>query len=349
MSEKKNNKYLTWLKRRKRLLIGIGTISLIILMIILVDFSELIQKIAIIGFWGLSLFVITYTVAFIFRAFKLYLVFKGINQDISYSTLYFATGASFLINDSTPGKLGDLAKIFIIKDQEGIKLSESVAGIAIERVLDLILLFCISCFSLFFVYFSNFGETNSKIVLGQNVQVYLILGVILIIGIFIFLILLIYKTEFITRILEKISPKFADYTNRFITNFKKGMKKFKDQKKNFFFVVLLGFPTWIFDALIVVIFFYFLGYHLNIFFLILAIILTFFSKTFPITPGGWGISENVGALFIFFLYSEIPFIDILSVFIIDHIFRSAYILLFGGYSIFHYNFNLKKIEDIKEQ
>ncbi|GAG73374.1 unnamed protein product, partial [marine sediment metagenome] len=101
------------------------------------------------------------------------------------------------------------------------------------------------------------------------------------------------------------------------------------------------------DASIVIIFFYVLGYQLNIFLLIFAIILTFFSKTFPITPGGWGISENVGAAFIFFFYSlTITFPEILSIFIIDHLFRSAYLLFFGGYSIFHYNFSLKKIEPI---
>jgi len=100
--------------------------------------------------------------------------------------------------------------------------------------------------------------------------------------------------------------------------------------------------------LIVVIFFYLLGYQLNILLLLLAIILTFFSQAFPITPGGWGISDNVGALFILFFYPEIPFIEILAIFIIDHLFRHAYVLFFGGYSIFHFNFSLKEIENLRE-
>ena len=345
MSEEKNRPFIVWIKRRKRLIIGIGTILLLIFMAFFIDFLQFIQNIITVGFLGLIIFVITYTIAFILRAYKLKLIFKGLNLNTKYSTSYFSTGASFVINDLTPGKLGDLAKIFIIKDEENINLGESTAAIAIERVLDLILLFIISCFALIYLYISNFSGATSGQILGQNIQFYLAIGAILIIGILLLFILLLYKTEFIINILKKISPQLAHYLGRFVINFKEGMKKFKDHKRELIYIILLGFPTWIIDASIVIIFFYMLGFQLNIFLLILAIILTFFSKTFPITPGGWGISENIGAAFIYFFYSlTITFPEILSIFIIDHLFRSAYLLFFGGYSIFHYNFSLKKIK-----
>ncbi len=345
MSEEKNSKFIVWIKRRKRFIIGLGTILLLIFMLFFVDFLQFIQNLIAVGFLGLILFVITYTIAFILRAYKLKLIFKGLNLNIKYSTSYFSTGASFVINDLTPGKLGDFAKIFMIKDEENINLSESVAAIAIERVLDLILLFIISCFALIYLYISNFSGATSGQILGQNIQFYLAIGAIVIIGILVILILLLYKTEFIINILKKISPKLAHYVGRFVIEFKEGMKKFKEHKRELIYIILLGFPTWIIDASIVIIFFYILGFQLNIFLLILAIILTFFSKTFPITPGGWGISEPVGAAFISFFYSlTITFPEILSIFIIDHLFRSAYLLFFGGYSIFHYNLSLKKIK-----
>jgi len=349
MTEIGNNKILEWLKKRKRLLIGLGTVAIILIMVFLVDFSSLIQKIITIGFWGLFLFVITYTIAFILRAYKMKLIFKGLDHNISYSTSYFSTVASFLINDSTPGKLGDIAKIFIVKDQENMRLSESVAGIAVERILDLLLLFLISCVALIYLYLGNFGTVGSKKILGQNLQFYLAIGAIFLFVIISLLLLVIYKSEFVIKISEKISTKLSDYLRRFIINFKEGFKKYKDHRKELLFIIILGFPTWFIDAFVVVIFFYLLGYQLNIFLLILAIILTFFSKIFPITPGGWGISENVGALFIFFFYPGIPFVEILSIFIVDHLFRSAYLLFFGGYSIFHYNFSLKEIENIEEK
>lgn len=345
MNEEKNRKLIAWLTRKKRLIIGILTIILLVFMTFFVDFQQFIQNLITIGILGLMIFAITYTVAFILRAYKLKLIFKGLNLKIKYSTSLFSTGASFVINDLTPGKLGDLAKIFIIKDEESIRLSESVAAVAIERVFDLILLFLISLFALTYLYISNFSDSTSGEILGQSIQFYIALGAIFIIGILLIFILLLYKTEFIIKLITKISPKLARYVGSFILNFKDGLKKFKDHKKELFLVITLGIPTWIIDASIVIIFFFILGYQFNVFLLILAIILTFFSKTFPITPGGWGISENVGAAFIFFFYSTIiTFPQILSLFIIDHLFRSAYLLIFGGYSIFHYNFTLKKIE-----
>ena len=350
MKEGNKTKFLIWLKRRKRLLIGIATILLLIFMIYFINFQSLVEKIIAVGVVGLLIFIATYTVAFILRAFKLKLIFKGIDKEVAYSTSLFSIGAAFVINDLTPAKLGDLAKIFIIKDKENIRLSESTAAIAIERVLDLILLFSISCFALIYLYLTSFGEASERLILGQTIQFYIIIGAIFIIAIFILFLLLIYRTNTILKIIRKFSKKLAYYLERFILNFKKGMKNFKNHKKELIYIILLGFPTWIIDAAIITIIAYPLGYEFNIFLLILAKILTFFSKTFPITPGGWGISENVGALFISFFYasSSILYTDILSIFFIDHLFRSAYLLIFGGYSILHYNISLKAIKEMKK-
>jgi len=345
MNEEKKSRFLVALKKRKRLIIGIATILLLIFMVFFVDFYSLIKRIMMVGIPGLILFILSYTVAFILRSYKLKLIFKGLDKSISFSTSYFSIGASFVINDLTPAKLGDFAKIFIIKDKEKVRLSESAAAIAIERILDLILLFIISCFALIYLYLSSYGDSSSRLILGQTIQFYIIIGAMIIVAILILFILLFYKTEFILKILEKLSPKLAYYIGRFVINFKEGIKNFKNHKKEFIYIILLGFPTWIIDAAIIILFFNPLGYQVNMFLLILAKIITFFSKTFPITPGGWGISENVGALFIFFFYPGIAYSVILSIFIIDHLFRSAYLLIFGGYSIFHYNFSLKQIKN----
>jgi len=345
MSEETKSKFVIWLKKHKRIIIGLSTLCLIIFMIFVVDFPSFIDSITTIGIWGTLLFILSYTVAFLLRAYKLKLIFKGLDQNIRFSTSFFSIGACFVINDLTPGKVGDIAKIFIIKDQERKRLSESVAAISIERVLDLIFLFLISSFALIYLYITNAGA----IILGQEIQFYLIIGAIIIILLIILFLLLLYKTEFILNIIRKISTKLEFYLRRFLTNFKEGIKKFRNHRKELLYIVVLSVPTWIFDALIISIFFYFLGYSFNIFILILAAILLFFSKTFPITPGGWGISENIGAVFISIFYPPpiYTYTGILSIFIIDHLFRSAYLFFYGGYSIFHYNYKLKEIQKIE--
>ena len=344
MSEEKKIKIIIWLKSKKRILIGLCTIILILFMFIIVDFYDLILKISEIGIWGISFFIILYTMAFIFRAYKLKLIFKGLDQEIKYKTSFFSIGICFFLNDLIPGKLGELAKIGIIKDQEIIKLSESVCGITIERVLDLITLFVVSVVALLYLYFYIFDDNGAFTILGQNLQFFLGIGAIIIIFIIIILILVIYRTQTMINILKKFSNKIATLLGKFIINFKEGMKKYRNHKKELIYIIILGFITWIFDAFIIVIFFYFLGYQLNIIVLILAVILLFFSKIFTITPGGWGISENVGALIIFLFYPQIPFLEILSVFIIDHLFRSVFLFFYGGYSMLNYNFKLKQAE-----
>ena len=68
MNEDKSKRFYNWLKRRKQFIIGITTCILIIIMIFFVDFASFIQKIIIIGPFGLLIFIITYTIAFILRA-----------------------------------------------------------------------------------------------------------------------------------------------------------------------------------------------------------------------------------------------------------------------------------------
>jgi len=342
MSEGKENKLVNWLKRYKRFIINLITIVLIILMIILIDFSELIAKISMIGLWGTLIFIILYTIAFFLRAYKLKLIFKGLNQPIKFSSSYFSVGASFFINDITPGQLGDMVKVFILKDRENIRLTESFTGIAIERGLDFLILFMINFFALIYLYLTRFGELENRAILGQNLQFFLLLGVVVIIIVLILLLVLLYKQDFIIKIIKKISNKLGGYLERFLSNFKNGLYKFKDNKKEFLYIILLNISMYIINAFILVIFFIFLEYNLNVFIIILACLVLFFSRIIQITPGGWGISENVGALFILIVYPEIAYLDILVVFFIDHLLRSAYLFFYGGYSLLHLNFKLKE-------
>ncbi|MFX0011511.1 MAG: YbhN family protein [Candidatus Hermodarchaeota archaeon] len=349
MEEENKSKFINWLKRRKRLLIGLATLLLLISMIIFVNFVSLIQKIITIGLIGLIIFAIIYTIGFLIRAYKLKLIFKGINIKVGFFPSYFSTGAGLIVNDLTPAKIGDIIRILILKDHEKLKLSESTAGIAIERILDFILIFIISCFALLFLYFSNYGESSIKETLGSDIQFFLALGIIFIIIIIILLVFLLYKTDLIIRFINRFLPKLANYLNRFVRNFKKGIREFSKHKKIFVVTILLGIPTWLVDGFIVILFFYILGYRVNMFVIILATVLINLSKTFPITPGGWGISENVGALFIFFFYPAIGFPEILQIFLIDHFLRTAYLIIFGGYSLLHYNISLKDIGSAKKQ
>lgn len=327
-------------KRSKRLIIGICTILIVVLMIIFVDFQKILENLSKISFLGIFLFCLTYTVSFIFRAYKLRLIFKGINLDPSYFTLYGSIGVGWAINEITPAKIGDLAKIeFIHEKDTSIPLSKSICAVALDRVIDLIILFSITCIALLFMYINNITGINDL-----NLQFFIGIGAVIIAGALIALVFLFFKTERVLNFVEKISVKLKNLLESFLKNFIDGMNDFRKNKRQLWLTMLFNIPTWFFDSLTLVVFFYLAGYEIDFLIIILAQLITFFTKAIPITPGGWGVSEIAGALIISLFYPAIPLNDLLSIFILDHFIRMAYIFVYGGTSAVTANFKFREIE-----
>lgn len=308
-------------------------------MILFVDINTIINELHKISFFGLFLFILIYTGVFIMRTVRLRLIFRGLNLNASYLTLYGSYGIGWGINELTPGKIGDLVRIEVIRQKESsISLSKSLCGIGIERVIDLLLLFSITCIALLFMYLFNIQGTSSL-----NLSFYIGICGLLLLGGAIILIILFIKTDWILNVLERISPKLKNLLEGFLKNFLEGINDFRKNKEKAIEVFLLSIPTWIFETFTLVSIFYLTGYSVNIFIIIVAQIIVFFTKTFPITPGGWVISENAGALFIFLFFPSIPYPTLLSLVVLDHVIRTAYILIFGIGSSLLLNIKLKSI------
>ncbi|HDZ18215.1 MAG TPA: flippase-like domain-containing protein [archaeon] len=329
--------------KTKRIIIGCLTILIIIVMIIFVDYKTIFNNLKEISLLGIFLFCLTYTIAFIFRTYKLKLVFRGINLDPKFYTIYGAIGTGWAINELTPAKIGDLAKIeFIHQKEANLHLSKCACAVLIERFIDFIILFSITCFTLILIYISEITYTTDL-----NIQFFILIGSVIILGGFIALLVLFFRTEAVLNVLEKISPKFRIFIENFLRRFVEGMKDFRNDKKRILWVFLLNIPTWFFESLTLVILFFLAGFNINFLIIILAQILTFFTKTIPITPGGWGISEIAGAILISIFYPlTISFENILSIFILDHILRIIYVFIYGGISTISINFKYRKL-DIK--
>jgi len=326
--------------KTKRILIGCVTVIIFVLMIIYIDFQTIISNLQSISIIGIVIFTVVYTLAFIFRALKLKVVFNGINLQPNYFTIYGAIGAGWAINELTPAKLGDLAKMEYIHQKEpGVSLSKSVCAVLIDRFIDLIILFSITCFALFYIFLSNVSYPTEL-----NLHFFIIIGAgILLVGV-IGLILLFFKTDWILNIIGKISLKIKNLLERFIIRFVEGLNDFRKDKKRISLVLLYNIPTWFFESLTLVIVFYLVGYQIDFVIIIIAQILTFFTKTIPITPGGWVVSEIVGALFISLFYPIIPYNEILALFVLDHILRMVYVFIYGGISTIAINFKFKDIK-----
>lgn len=324
----------------KRLIIGISTIVLIIIMLIYVDINEIIRNFQQLSIYGILIFILIYTITFLLRTIRLKQIIHGLDLDVSYLTLLGSYGVGWGVNELTPGKIGDLVRIEILNEKEKhIGLSKSIFVIAIERIIDLLILFGIVCFSLFFMYLNNIqGITD------LNLEFYIILSAFLLLGGTVLLIILVFKPIWILNIFEKISLKLRNLFERFLKNFLEGIKDFRKDKKRIGNVLFLSIPVWFFETLTLVLIFYLTGFsEVNFMIVILAQIVTFFTKTFPITPGGWIVSENAGALLILLFYPSIPNSSILSLFILDHFLRIGYVLIFGISSALWLNLDYKSI------
>ena len=327
----------------KRILIGISTFILILVMFIFIDINEIVNNLSKISIYGIFLFIIIYTGVFILRTLRLKLIFRGLFLNASFLTLFGSFGIGWAINELTPGKIGDIARIEVIYEKEKkISMSSSLCGIGTERLIDIIILFSITCVALFYMYLNNIGGPSAI-----NLRFYIGIGVILLFGIVIVLILLFLKTNWILNITGKFSMKLRKLLEGFLKNFLREINTFRKNKKIIIGVTFISFPIWLLETLTLTILFYLIGFEINIFIIILSQIVLFFSKTFPITPGGWVVSENVGSLLIILFYPSIPYNNVLFIFILDHILRTSYVLIFGILSSFLLNFKLKKI-DLKQ-
>lgn len=326
--------------KTKRIIIGISTIILVLIMIYFIDFRLFIENLAKISIYGILLFVLIYTIVFFLRTYRLKFIFRGLNLETPSLIIFGSYGIGWAINEITPGKLGDLARVeFIHQKENSVSFSKSVCGLTIERFIDLLLLLSITAFALVFMYINNVEGTTQL-----NLHFYIGIGALIFIGGCIVILILFFKASLFLNIVGKISMKLKKRLEIFLNNFLIGMNDFRKNKKNAIVVGILSLPIWLFETFTLILLFYLIGYEINIFIIILAQLVLFFTKTFPVTPGGWLISENIGALIIFLFYPSIPYGTLLSIFILDHILRAAYCLIYGSSSTLAFNFHFKKID-----
>lgn len=323
----------------KKILIGALTIILIIIMFMYVDINNIILNLKKISVLGIFLFSLIYMGVFFLRALRLKLIFKPLNLNPTYLSLIGAFGIGWAVNELTPGKIGDLLRIEIITQKnQKLSLSKSTCAVAIERFIDLLILFSISFSSLLFMYLSNIQGTSEI-----NLHFPLILGASIISLGMITIAILFLKTEWFLKTIAHFSIKLKLFIEKFLKNFLEGIDDFRKDKKNAFLVIFLSLPIWIFEALTLILLFYLAGYEINPLIIVISQIILFFTKTFPITPGGWILSENVGTIIIFIFYPSILYSNLLSIFILDHVIRTAFVFIYGLISSLFLNIKYDKL------
>jgi uncharacterized protein (TIRG00374 family) len=286
-----------------------------------------------ISFLGIGIyFIISFTELFL-RSIRLKQIFRSFDEDINFFMILATYGVGALLNEISPGKTGDLTRMetIYLRNKE-FSVHKGLSGISIEYLLDLITFLLVFSSSLLILSINNIRGTFIK-----DIQDLLFLGFLLSLCLTIFITILFLKPKWILNLSKKISTTLHKKLKRFFVSFLAKVENFKSSKKEATISSILSFPIWILESLKFILIFNLTDYQINIFLIILAQIIASLPKLLPLTPGGWGISEISGSLFLIGFIS-VSYESLLSVFIVEHMIGLMFIIIFGVISQISLNF-----------
>ncbi|MFX0198266.1 MAG: lysylphosphatidylglycerol synthase transmembrane domain-containing protein [Candidatus Hodarchaeota archaeon] len=271
------------------------------------------------------IFLLMLTVVFILRGLRWMIIIPKFTRIL---VLIRALLAAWFINAVFPGKLGEVARVVISNREEKIDTGTSIASLVTDRLLDLLTLVILFAIFLFMI--------QREIVFAKLGLFYLIVTSILILGIICSMTLVLYKPDFLKKLVSRIfSPikRLTSLSQRLIDSLHRGMKDIITLKiTSFLCAIILSIVIWLFESSSIYIFAHALEYDISLSVTIIAAIFGFLAMTLPVTPGGFGTYEATVAGLLIFL-TDLSLDNALLLALIDHIFRQLYVVVIGGISL----------------
>jgi len=139
-------------------------------------------------------------------------------------TLFVITAIGFMVGSLIPARLGEIARPYLVKQKNGIKMSSTIATVVVERIFDLL--------ALMFILFVVILVVPLPAALYNTGITLLIISITL----FLILIFLAVKKDFSLSkadiIFEKLPQKPASFLKRIFHAFIEGLQILPDIKKN---------------------------------------------------------------------------------------------------------------------
>jgi uncharacterized protein (TIRG00374 family) len=101
--------------------------------------DDLVAYIATINYWWILPTVVVIGLTFVLRAVRWSIILKDI-CDVTFWQAFHPTMIAFMMNCVLPGRVGELARPVLIKQQQGVPLTTGLATVAAERIFDLCIL-----------------------------------------------------------------------------------------------------------------------------------------------------------------------------------------------------------------
>jgi uncharacterized protein (TIRG00374 family) len=270
--------------------------------------------------WGyLVLAVVICLLAWLLRGLRYKVILSGIGIRCSF---LFSTGCIFIsqtANLIVPARLGDLVRVFILKQQYGAGVSEGISSIVVERVFDIVMVALLGAVSLLFVF--NVPDEFFWLIILT-----LVLGA----GFFIFL---------------SISNRFVS-KNRYIGILLAMLDQIRQVSlsvKSIFALSTSSIVIWLLDVFVCLLVAMMFGVSIPFAVVTLAIVVGNLVKAIPLTPGGVGTYELAVAAILTASGVEPAVATLIAV--IDHLIKN--LVTIGGGVIAIYFFGDLGLDAIK--
>ncbi|MFX0117045.1 MAG: lysylphosphatidylglycerol synthase transmembrane domain-containing protein [Candidatus Hodarchaeota archaeon] len=284
------------------------------------------------------LFLTLFTLAFGLRALR----WRAIVPEAEFSVLLRSLYVAWFFNGITPARLGDAARIYLLKTEESVEIGEGLASVVIDRILDLV---CLLAIFPAYLYLTIEGEK-----LSTASQFFLLATLIVTLAALVSVVLTAWKPNLIVTFIEKpigiLSQNAAKKISQLVWSASKGIRAFGRNRKALTWSLLLSFPIWVLESTSTYLVAQAMGIEEVSFTLcLLAATFAFFAMTIPITPAGWGSFELAIAAV---LSLVLPLESALLVALVDHVIRQVYVALVGGVMLQTFSSNFSEtLEGIK--
>jgi len=343
----------------KKLIFWFGIVVTIVCLIFVLNgikYNELFSIVSHINIWILSGTIILYIGGYYIRAERWRHLLKHI-KPFTAAELFPYLVMGFMFNNVLPARAGEFIRAYMTGNKKGVSKSSTFATVVIERVFDgLVMIFYFIIGYMAFHYITKQAAGDPISIFGKTfgvkdaVLVFAVLGSLVFIGIFIFMLLLLYKREntvkFIHTILKVFPAKLREKTVGFIDTFINGLGVL-GSLKDVLNVFGLSLFAWTVEAFTYWLLGYAMGIQINFLLICLIMAVANFAIMVPSTSGGIGPFEFFGvAIMLLFAY---PKEEAAAYVFIVHAMILFPIIVLGLIFMFTEGLSFKKILNEKEK
>ena len=250
------------------------SVLIVAIWLVYIDINETLEHLSSIDLKYLLIAIVFFLSAYICRSVRWHLILKSLtNMKYSETVMFYFSG--LFLNQVIPFRGGDIVKCNLIKKRKhDISISGGMSSVFLEKIFDpIMILLAISLIATFLLF-------------SKEMIYLMIVAASVLIALAVFMILIIFKEEYMIKISSKIAYFFPEYLKERITTiperFSTGLKNIDKSKQNIFRMAFFTITGLALDGIYC--FLIFTAFDTRVTFLIAFVGYALYSLSFIIPP-----------------------------------------------------------------